>query len=430
MRAFAEIVWLELRSLVRSKALATLLALAVAWMLALPGFIRSDGTAESARELYVRFSLGGAFVLTLLALLASATGSLARERAAHRLPLTMVRPVSRFSIAFGKIVAHVAVGALVLSVAGAILAGRSAVSRPCFHVVSPVLPSVREEARDLYETYLRDPATPDALRRERPEVVLRLLEGQALDRYQSIPTNVTAKWRFPGEAIRRLASPDAACAVRMRLAARFDMRRDVRGAFRLGAWQAPVSNITQAVLSVPLERASDGAFPEDELLFRNDGGEALMLRPRRDLALLVRADSFGWNLVRSCVALLAILAVAVSFGVFLSAGLGRPVALFAAVVTLVVGEMSPSVISSCPETLDSSVADRVGLAVTRVVAQVARPVSAASPLEALANDERVETGALLRLVVTDLAALPILLAWLAAVILPRKQEEGPFGIAC
>ena len=51
-----------------------------------------------------------------------------------------------------------------------------------------------------------------------------------------------------------------------------------------------------------------------------------------------------------------------------------------------------------------------------------RPVSAAAPLEALAKDECVEPATVLRLAVADCLAVPLVLAFLAALVLPRKQD--------
>ena len=102
MRGFAKVFCLEIASLVRSKTLVMLVVASVAWMFAMPYLVRGDGTADGSREMLVRYSLGGAFALLLVALLASATGSLARERAAKRLQLTMVRPVRHAAVAFEK----------------------------------------------------------------------------------------------------------------------------------------------------------------------------------------------------------------------------------------------------------------------------------------------------------------------------------------
>ena len=419
MISFWRIFWLEFTGFVRLKALALLVAASVVWMLGLPFVMKGDGTADGARELYVHFSLGGVFTLLVVALLASATGSLAREREAKRLQLTLVRPVRYAVIVLGKIFAHVAVGALVLALACGVLAFKVGLERPCNHVLSPVLPTPREEAKQMYESYMKDPDTPEQVRRAKKEIVLRLLENRAVDRYETIQTNATMTWRFgPCSPI-----PDPrSLSVRMRFTNQYEMRQDVRGTFTFGGYQGVVSNITQAVLRVPLTgRTLDGRRETGELAFENQGTSALMLRPRRDINLLVPADAFGWNLLRAYVVFVAILAFVVSLGTFLSAGLGRPVALFVAFVTLIVSEMSPSVVQQYPDELETNLVDRIGLHITRFAAEVTRPVSAAAPLEAIAKDECVEPEAVLRLAAADFLLLPLLLSLLSAFILPRKQ---------
>ena len=416
MISFWRIFWLEFTGFVRSKALALLVAASVVWMLGLPFVMKGDGTADGIRELYVHFSLGGVFTLLVVALLASATGSLAREREAKRLQLTLVRPVRYAWIVLGKIFAHVAIGALVLAVACGVLAFKTDLGRPCSHVLSPVLPTPREEARQMYESYMKDPNTPEQVKRTKKEIVLRLLENRAVDRYEAIETNATMTWRFGGlEGLEGLA-------VRMRFTNQYEMRQDVRGVFTFGDYRGVVSNITQAVLMVPLTgRALDGRRETGELAFENQGTSALMLRPRKDINLLVPADSFGWNSLRAFVVLVAILAFVVSLGTFLSAGLGRPVALFVAFVTLIVSEMSPSVVQQYPDELETNLADRIGLHITRFAVEVTRPVSSAAPLEALAKDECVEPESVLRLAAADFLLLPLLLSLLSGFILPRKQ---------
>ena len=417
MISFWRIFWLEFTGLVRSKALALLVAASVVWMLALPLVMRGDGTADGARELYVHYSIGGVFALLVVSLLASAAGSLAREREAKRLQLTLVRPVRYTLIVLGKILAHVAAGALVLAIACGALAFKTDLKRPCNHVLSPILPAPREEAKVMYESYMKDPSTPEAVKRTKKAIVLRLLENRAVDRYEAIQTNETATWRFGGLGELR------GLAVRMRFTNQYEMRQDVRGVFALGEWRGVVSNITQAVLTVPLTaRALGGRLETGELSFENQGTSALMLRPRKDINLLVPADAFGWNLLRAYVVLTAILAFVISLGAFLSAGLGRPVAMFVAFVTLIVSEMSPSVVQQYPDELETKLIDRIGLHITRFAAEVTRPVSSAAPLEALAKGECVEPETVFRTAAADFLAVPLLLSILAALILPRKQD--------
>ena len=272
----------------------------------------------------------------------------------------------------------------------------------------------------MYKSFMADPSTPEAVRRARKEVVLRLLAQRAVDHYQTIPTNATVTWKFDG--LDRAETLEG-LKVRMRFTNQFDMRQDVVGTFRLdGAVAGTVSNITQAVLEMPLKAAS-GKAGTHELSFENRGKSALMLRPRRDISLLTPADALGWNLLRAYLGLVSVLTLVIVFGLFLSSALGRPVAMFVAFVALAVGEMSPSVVEQYPDELETNFADRIGLCITRFAAEVTRPVSAASPLEALSKDECVEPSDVLHLAAVDFVAAPFVLALLAAFVLPRKEEE-------
>ena len=425
MNSFWRIFSLELIGFVRSKTLAMLTVVSIVWMFALPRLVHSDGTAEGLRELDVRYSLGGVLVLLVISLLASATGSLARERAEKRLQLTLVRPVRYAAIVLAKALAHVVVGAAVLAVAVVILACRVDCARPCAHVLKPLLPSPREEAKEMYAAFMADPETPPAVKRTKKAIVLRLLENKALDHYQTIPTNATLTWTFADPA---LATAEG-LSVRMRFSTAFNSREEVRGVFTIGDWTASVSNITQAILTVPLARefrfgtGYKPMTPDSELAFHNQGRNPLMLRPRKDIDLLLPADSFAANLLRSYVLLVVTLALVVAFGLFLSASLGRPVALFVAIVTVLVGEMSPSVIEQYPDELETKLSDRIGLVLTRFAAEVTRPVTTLNPLERLSLDECVEPSTVLRAVAFDGLLLPVVLAVLAGFVLPRKQEH-------
>lgn len=420
MRRFSEIFLLELKAVVRSKTLAMLTVASVAWMLAFPYVVRGDGTAEGAREIYVRYSLGGVFVLLAVALLASATGSLARERAAKRLQLTLVRPVRYFTVALGKIAALATVGAFVLAVAAAILACRTDLSARCNHAFSPLMPSPKEEAKAMYADYMKDPDTPEAVKKAKPAVVLRLLAQKAVDRYETIPTNSTATWTFLTSSVK---PQTPGVSLRLRFTNQYEMRQDVRGVFRIGGWEGVVSNVTQAVLTVPLAASGPSDGEAAKLTFRNLGTSALMLRPRRDLHLLVPADAFGWNLLRAWVEMVAVLTMIIAFGVFLSASLSRPVALFVAIVLLVVCEMSTSVLEQYPDSLETDTLDRIGLTLTRVAAEATHPISELSPLEALSRDECVETRDVIRTAAFDFIVIPVLMSLLSALLLPRKQDD-------
>ena len=252
MRGFLEVFRLEIAALVRSKTVAMLSVASLVWMFAMPFVVTGDGTMEGERELFVHYSLGGVFLLLIVSLVSSATGTLARERAEKRLQLTMVRPVRYFSIALAKTSALTACGAAVLALAVLVLAVRTDLSRPCNHVLKPIMPSPREEAKAMYKSFMEDPNTPVQVKSARKSAVLRLLENRAMDNYQTISTNDTATWRFN-------IAGESASAVRIRFTNQFDMRDDVRGVFRMDGLEGVASNITQAIVTIPLRRTAPTA---------------------------------------------------------------------------------------------------------------------------------------------------------------------------
>jgi len=412
MNSCWRIFWLELTALVRSRTWQLLMLGALVWMWLAPRVLTGDGTVEGARELQIHYSLGGVFALVVVSLLAAATGSIANEREARRLQLTLIRPVRRYLIVWMKFLALLSVGASVLAVSSLMLVASSDRTIRCNHVLSPILPSPRVEAERMYEVYMKDPHTPERVRRAKRSAVVRLLTQKAIDHYQTVPTNAVTSWRFAD-------SGEESVRVRMRFTNNFELRQELLGRFKFGGAETTVSNMTQAVLTLPL---NVGAEPRTELKFRNEGKSALMLRPRRDLNLLVPADAFAWNVLRAWLELTAILGIVIAFGLFLSAGLGRPVAIFVAFSALALSEMSPSVVEQYPDEFGASLADRVGLAITRVTAEVTRPIANLSPLEPLAKDECIEPREVLRLVAIDLVALPILLALFAGWVMPRKES--------
>lgn len=417
MKALWQIVKLELLANFRSRSFYLLTAAVVLWMTALPAFVKSDGTSEGARQICIHYSLAGAFAMVLMALAGAAAGSLSRERAAKRLQLTAVRPVRFFTIAAGRYLALMLVGTMQIALAGGILTLKSDMdlSRPCDHLLSPVLPSVWEEAEAMYSVYMQDEETPEEVRKMDKREVIRLLAAKAPDHYQTVATNETARWLFPDFV------PSGAVKVQLRFTNTYDTREDVCGLFRLGCAEGVVSNITQAVAKVPLAGMIDQVVGERVLEFANQGGGSLMLRPRRDIKLLVEADGFGWNLVRALLELTAILSVAIAFAIFLGAGLSRSVAVFTVVAFLVLALVSPAVVEESDEFAFNKY-DRIGIRLARVAEKITRPAGSLAPLEKLAGDICVEKSEVAKTILLDFAVYPLVFIFLAALAIPRKQD--------
>ena len=423
MKAFIEVFCMELRALWRSRSFLLLLVASLAYVSFVPSLVHGDGTLLGTRELTIAYSLGGVFAIVVLALVSSATASLAKEREAKRLQLTAIRPIRYSLIVLGKLSALVFTGALTLALSMALMSLRVDTNVNCRRVLRPVLPSVQEEAEAMYQSYLSDPETPPEVKKSPKSTVLRILEGRALDHYQTIPTNSPVTWRFQipiqstnSQSDNRLIGQSVNSYIRLRFTNPMEMRQEVRGCFRSAGHTLTLTNMTQTVLEVPFP-AVDG-----ELEFTNLGISALMLRPRRDVELLLPAGSFYGNLFRAWALQIAVLTLILAFTLFLASALGRPVALFTAISMLILGLISPSVVEQYPDELHATFADRVGLAMSRAASAVTRPISAYSPVTSLSKDELIESSDLTGAIAIDFIAVPLILILLSSLILPRKQD--------
>ena len=189
-----------------------------------------------------------------------------------------------------------------------------------------------------------------------------------------------------------------------------------------------MSNNTQSVLEIPLAAAQGRrdrpAAEAPKLDFRNTGRSTVMLRPRRDVEVLTPADSFGMNLLRATGEMLCVIAFLCAFGLFLSTALSRPVAIFAALVFLVVTEMAPAVLEQYPETLDLPFTDRMGLWLSRGVAFATSAVSGPQPISDLATGTCVEWSALGHAALVDAVVAPCVLLTLAAYLVRRRAAAS------
>ena len=145
-----------------------------------------------------------------------------------------------------------------------------------------------------------------------------------------------------------------------------------------------------------------------------------MLRPRRDLEVLVPADSFGMNLARAVVQMLVVTALLSAFGLFLSSALSRPVAVFTSLVTVAVALMAPSVVIQFPDEIETTLSNKIGLLITRTVYALTSTAGEMEPVSALATDSCIEWGELLKCTLVSGVLLPLLLLGATAFIVRRK----------
>ena len=111
-----------------------------------------------------------------------------------------------------------------------------------------------------------------------------------------------------------------------------------------------------------------------------------------------------------------------AFGLFLSAALSRPVALFTAAVLLMAALMAPDAVLQFPNEFQATAGEKAGLAISRVVIRLTSALSDISPVSDLASSRAVTMRDLGRTVLVDVVAWPCLLLSLTAFILRRKAK--------
>ena len=128
------------------------------------------------------------------------------------------------------------------------------------------------------------------------------------------------------------------------------------------------------------------------------------------------------NSVRASVEMLALAGLLAAFGLFLSAALSRPVALFTAAVLLAAAMMAPDAVAEFPDEFNATFGEKVGLAISRAVMSFTSAVSEASPVSDLATGKAIVGRDVVRMVACNLALIPSVLLALTAILLRRKTK--------
>jgi len=426
VRAFLQVVRLELLAAVRSRALAALVVAVVAWTLVLPHLVRGDVGGDGAFALHVRYSLGVAFAIVIVALSAAAAGSLAKDRDAKRLQLSMVRPVRHMAIALGRMVALTLCGSLALALSCAAFALREGVGQACCHVYRPVLERPEVAAKRLYAEYMEQyPEFKEKVMEAGEQEVMRYLVQYVKDTYQTVGPGESESWDFAD-----VPDDGSELSLRIRVTDMFGRMDKVSGTFRLRGLEGRLDHMNKTLLRIPLRavKGRDAPLREtapgalEKLEFKNDGSLGVSLHPARDLALLSEADGFWWNILRAWLVMTSILSITVAVGVFFGACLGRSVAVFSIMAMLVAAVVSPSVLDEYPDPLAASKADRLSLHVTDFAEKITSPMNAYSPVSSLEDGDCVEWADVVRSTAAGFLVYPLFFAFLSGFVMRRKLD--------
>lgn len=441
----AGVALLALRASLRTRMVLALLVLLGVCVAVLPGVIRGDGTPEGELHILLTYTLGFVFGLLCLATLWSACALFAAEIDSARMQLSAVKPVPALAFWAGKWLALLALNAVLLAAAYAGVYGQvrwrmarrgwDVMEHPVSRrVARPVLPTPKEEAREMYASLKAQGALPEG-RSER--AVLRVLEEKAHERYDVVNPDEEMRWRF------RLARPvgaGQAVTARIRFDTEFSTREHVTGVCRLRCLDVPgpavevaLDDFTRSEIEFAVDTRAFGlgggqrpaAAREFELTFRHTGdlrrAAGLMLRSRQDVALLMPGGSFEANLARAALVQWSVLALLAAFGLTLSACFSLPVAAFVATVLLVLAMVGNSVVKVVSEEDEKALKNRVGIWVSRGVHEVSRRAMQADPLGAVTRGERVEDRLLAASLVWNGLLVPLVFAAAGSWVLRRRE---------
>ncbi len=440
-RRIGGVAVLAVRAALRTRTVAALLALLAAFVLVLPGVVKGDGTPEGELHILLTYTLGFAFGLLCLATLWAACALFAAEIDSARMQLSAVKPVCAAEFWVGKWLALLALNAAaLLAVYAGVYSqvrwrmhrdGWEVIEQPVSrHVTRPLLPTPREEARDTLADLRARNELPQGYSER---TILRVLEEKAHEKYTEIPPGGRQSWRF------RLSRPlyaDEAVTARLRFETEYNTRAQVSGICRLGsvetarAVEVPLDDFTLKEIEFDVEARAFGQVPAAglrtfELSFAHTGdaqrAAGLLLRFRKDVALLTPGGSFWMNLMRAAAVHWSVLALLAAFGLTLSVCFSLPVAAFVATVLLVLTMVGNSVVQVVSEEDAQKWSNRAGVLVSRTVHGATRRALQAEPLAALTNGERLDAGMLRVSLGWNALLLPLLLAAAGCAVLRRRE---------
>ena len=447
LRAMAAVAGLSVRAAVRSRVVAALLVLLAAGVIGIPHLVTGDGTPASEMQVRLRYTLAFGVGILGLATLWASCAAFGAEIDSRRMELTAVKPVHPLTLWLGRWLGILLLDALLLLgvVAGVrVQLGRSLAklpgpTDPASLLVSrvtarPLLPAPEEEARRALDELQRANRMPRDIS---PAELFRQLVLENRNRYTVLHPGEHASWEF---LLPQPVAADGRLWIRMRFDTEAESLADVRGVCRLRrpretAWAAevPVNDLARNELELPVSAPQLAGATRLELEFADQAAPAtaaLLIQPRRALAVLTPQGTFTGNLVRVMLAQLAILAALAALGLTLGACFSFPVAAFAATALLLV------MLVTAGNTQDDiategqpGVMDRVSFAVVRGIDATTKPLLQPEPLSQAVAGERVPGPDLRRMLFWGGLAYPLALALVAGRVLRRREmaKQGAGG---
>ncbi len=442
LRAMTAVAGLSIRAAIRSRGVTALLVVLAAGVIGIPLLVSGDGTPASEMQVRLRYTLVFSVSILGLATLWGSCAAFGVEIDSRRMELTAVKPVHPLTLWFGRWFGLLLLDAvLLLGVVIGVrlqlthLSGGAAefahllVSRS---VSRPLLPAPEDEAREKFVELQRDNRLPKDLSSTE---VFRQLVLESRNRYLVLQPGEHVSWKFH---LTHPLAADGKLAIRIRFDTEAESLADVHGICRLRrpgetTWSAevPINDLVRNELELAVCAPQLAGARELELEFDDQAAAktaALLIQPRRALALLTPQGTFTGNLVRVMLAQLAILAALAALGLTLGACFSFPVAAFTAtallLTVLVSAGNTPDLLQDAfPNETKPNLLERISFAVTRGMDTMTQPLLQPEPLSQAVAGEHVPGAELWRVLFWGGLAYPLGLALIASRVLRRREMD-------
>ena len=353
--------------------------------------------------------------------------------------LTAVKPVQPLVLWLGRWIGILLLNTLLLlgvvagvrlqlaRLSGPLDAGALLVSRA---VSRPQLPLPEIEAQQRFEELRRANRLPQDLS---PAAFFRQLVQESRNRYLVLHPGEHVAWNF---LLPQPVATGGQLSIRMRFDTDADALADVRGVCRLRrtgnlpwAAEVPVNDLVRNEMELAVAAPQLAGATQLEMEFVNQAAAstaALLIQPRRSLAVLLPQGTFTGNLLRVLLTQLAILAALAALGLTLGACFSFPVAAFTATALLLVvlvaaGNVPDSLQEAFPAEAHPGVTEQISFAITRSVDALTRPLLQPEPLSRAVAGERVPAAELWRMLLWGGLVYPLVLSLIADRALRRRE---------
>lgn len=452
MKRVLAIAHLAIRNAVRSRMVASLLALLLLALVGIPLTVQGDGTTEGHVRIVIGYTMGFAMLLLGLATLWSGALSVSDEIATHQVHLLASKPVARGEIWLGKWIGLMAVNTVLLAAAGAATYGLLRWSqRPAgtpdvrsvrdaltaHHAVRPLQPPLTAESiQNWQERVARgelEPGAPSATLLEAIRQELLLRAGRA-------GPGERVDWALQLPAGDGRAGP---VVLRYRFSSSHFGMAPVTGLWLAGSparpavFQQAVSNVPSAFHELRLPGGLADAQGRLLLSFANTDARAaeVVFAPADGVTVLVPAGGFEANFARALLVLWARLAFLTALGVTAGTLFSTPVAVFMALAAVLILQLSGYVEQLSvqevvvpwhdPASGGSTWLDAALRGVFRALHAVLAPLSGPSVLDLVSTGLRVETTVVLRALGFEVALYGGLLALAGLWVFNRRELALP-----